>query len=205
MGAASTATLAAANATIDDVGYLDLYSCFASSLHFACDALGISPLDGRGLTVTGGLPYHGGPASGYLTHSIATMVERLRNDPGALGLVSGVGMHMTKHVFGCYSTTPGPLLPPDAVATSPATEVVPSYEGEATVASYSVVHGREGGPEWALLVCDLPGGRRTYARRDDVDACAAAERAELVGAQVRLAPRVTSGPMGEATVNHATW
>ena len=205
MAAASAATLAAANATIDDVAHLDLYSCFASSLHFACDALGISPLDPRGLTVTGGLPYHGGPASGYLTHSIAAMVERLRNDPGALGLVSGVGMHMTKHVFGCYSTTPGTLTPPDPVATTAAAEVVASYEGDATVASYSVVHGREGGPEWALLVCDLPGGRRTYARSDDVDACAEAERAELVGTQVRLESRITNGPMGEAMVNHATW
>jgi acetyl-CoA C-acetyltransferase len=205
MAAASAATLATANATIDDVAYLDLYSCFASSLHFACDALGIAPLDGRGLTVTGGLPYHGGPASGYLTHSIAAMVERLRNDPGALGLVSGVGMHMTKHVFGCYSTTPGTLAPAEPVASPSQTEVVASYEGDATIASYSVVHGREGGPEWALLVCDLPGGSRTYARTEDVDACAEAEHAELIGSQVRLVPRITNGPMGEAMVNHATW
>ena len=59
--------------------HLDLYSCFGSSLHFACDALGISPLDVRGLTVTGGLPYHGGPGSGYLVHAIATMTDVLRS------------------------------------------------------------------------------------------------------------------------------
>src|SRR5262249_28529800 len=109
MRTASAAALGAAGAGIDDVAYLDLHSCFASSLHFACDALGLAPTDRRGLTVTGGLPYHGGPASGYLTHSIAAMVERLCADPAALGLVSGVGMHMTKHVFGVYSTSPGPV------------------------------------------------------------------------------------------------
>jgi len=87
----------------------------------------------------------------------------------------------------------------------PATEVVPTHEGDATIASYSVVHGREGGPEWALLVCDLPGGGRTYARSEDVEACLTAERAELIGSEVRLVPRVTNGPKGEATVNHATW
>ena len=37
------------------------------------------------------------------------MVDVLRADPGAVGLVSGVGMHMTKHVFGLYSTTPGEI------------------------------------------------------------------------------------------------
>ena len=66
---------------VDDLVYIDLYSCFASSLHFACDALGLEAGDPRGVTLTGGLPYHGGPASGYLTHSIAALVERLRADP----------------------------------------------------------------------------------------------------------------------------
>ena len=42
----------------------------------------------------------------YLLHCIAAMVDVLRGDPGSLGLVSGVGMHMTKHVFGVYSTEP---------------------------------------------------------------------------------------------------
>ena len=90
-------------------------SCFGSSLHFARDALGLGADDPRPLTVTGGLPYHGGPASNYMGHSIATMADVLRADPGSLGLVSGVGMHMTKHVFGCYSTEPAPLRPPDGV------------------------------------------------------------------------------------------
>ncbi len=112
MAAASAEALRGAGVHLDDVAHLDLYSCFPSSLHFAADALGIAPTDPRGLTVTGGLAYHGGPASGYLTHSIAAMVERLRADDGAFGLVSGVGMHMTKHAFGVYSSRPGPLAPP---------------------------------------------------------------------------------------------
>ena len=203
MRAASAATLSSANATIDDVAYLDLYSCFASSLHFACDALGIAPTDTRGLTVTGGLPYHGGPASGYLTHSIAAMVERLRADPGALGLVSGVGMHMTKHVFGCYSTTPRAPLPPPSIPKPVAAPVVANHEGDATVAAYSVVHGRDGDPEWALLVCDLPDGARTYARIEDRGTARAAEVQELVGTTVRLEPVEADGPMGRVTRNVA--
>ena len=54
MAAAASTALDAAGIGIDDAAHLDLYSCFGSSLHFACDALGISPLDTRGLTVTGG-------------------------------------------------------------------------------------------------------------------------------------------------------
>jgi acetyl-CoA C-acetyltransferase len=203
MEAASAETLRGAGAGVDDVAYFDLYSCFASSLHFACDALGLAPTDPRGLTVTGGLPYHGGPASGYLTHSIAEMVDRLRADSGALGVVSGVGMHMTKHVFGCYSTTPGAPVPPQPVGPPETRRVVPAHDGDATIAAYSVVHGRDGAAEWALLVCDLPDGARTYAQVRGADACAPAEAGEVVGTRVRLRPREVDGPMGRGVVNHA--
>ncbi len=211
MAAASREALRIAGTTADEVAFFDLYSCFASSLHFACDALGISPRDPRGLTVTGGLPYHGGPASGYLTHSIAAMVERLRAAPDAFGLVSGVGMHMTKHVYGVYSAVPDAVAPPDAkrvqaqVDEVAQPEVVAEHDGAATVSAYSVVHGRDGTPEWALLVCDLDAGRRTYAQAREPDLCADAESTELVGRKVTLTPKTVQGPMGEGRVNIATW
>jgi acetyl-CoA C-acetyltransferase len=207
MAAASGETLRNAGAGIDDIAYLDLYSCFASSLHFACDALGLSPDDARGLTVTGGLPYHGGPASGYLTHSIAAMVERLRADPGALGLVSGVGMHMTKHVFGCYSTAPpaSKLTPASAMPAAEIRPVVASIDGDATVRAYSVVHDRHGSPASTVLVCEAGDGARTYAQLRDPDLCARAEREELVGRSVHCEPRETETPLGPAVVNVATY
>jgi acetyl-CoA C-acetyltransferase len=212
MSAASSEALRVAGIGVDDVAMFDLYSCFASSLHFACDALGLPPDEQRGLTVTGGLPYHGGPASGYLTHSIAETVRRLRAEPGAFGMVSGVGMHMTKHVFGVYSTDPGPVAPPDEAAvqalleaSSDEIEVVGEHEGDTTVAAYSVVHGRDGEPEWALLVCDVADGVRTYAQCRDADLCRDAETTELVGRTVKLAPQTVNGVTGETKVNLATW
>ena len=47
--------------------------------------LGIDIDDPRGFTVTGGLPYAGGPGSAYTLHSLATMAERLRERPDAIG------------------------------------------------------------------------------------------------------------------------
>jgi acetyl-CoA C-acetyltransferase len=205
MAAASAEALRGAGAHVDDVAFFELYSCFPSSLHFGTDALGIAPTDPRGLTVTGGLAYHGGPASGYLTHSIAAMVERLRSaDDGALGLVSGVGMHMTKHAFGVYSTRPGTVTPPDPVPAPELVPVVAAHAGDATVAAYSVVHDREGTAVRTLLVCDLPDGSRTYATTSDPDVCLAAEAHEFVGTGVRLRTEEVAGPLGPAVVNHAS-
>src|SRR5207237_2507797 len=115
----SGAALTMAGAGIDEVAHIDLYSCFASSVLFARDALGLP--DGvydRPVTVTGGLPFSGGAGSDYMTHSIAAMAERLRTDPGSLGMVSGVGMHMSKHVYAVYCSEPParPLGPVDGSA-----------------------------------------------------------------------------------------
>lgn len=193
MAAVSGEALRMAGAGIDDVAHLDLYSCFGSSVWFALDALGLAPGDPRGVTVTGGLPFAGGPGSNYLLHSIATMVGILRDDPGSLGLVSGVGMHMTKHVYGLYSTTPAPMSPPDHHAlqdsldeANPPRVVTDLHQGPATVAGYSVVYGRDGAPDWGLAVCDLPDATRAYARIADPDLLAAFVAEEWVGRDVVL-------------------
>ncbi len=179
------------------MAHFDLYSCFASSVCFALDGLGQAEDDGRGVTQTGGLPYHGGPGSNYMTHSLAAMAETLRRDPGSYGMVSGVGMHMQKHAYGVWSTVPGPYVeaPAYAAAAEPL-GIVGSPEGSATVATYSVLHGHDGGPERALLVCDVPEGGRSYGLLDGgVPAMLEAEADELVGRRVTLTP--------EDGINHA--
>jgi acetyl-CoA C-acetyltransferase len=192
MAAAATAALAGAGIGADDVAHFDLYSCFASSVCFALDALGISEDDGRAVTQTGGLPYHGGPGSNYMTHALAAMVDTLRAEPGSYGVTSGVGMHMQKHAYGVWSTDPGTgpsPAPAPASATTDPLAIVESPEGDATVATYSVLHGRDGGPERALLICDLPAGGRCYALLDgDTATLAGAEARELIGRTVTLTP-----------------
>ena len=195
IAAAAGAALAGAGIGVDDVAHLDLYSCFASSVCFALDALGIEESDARAgaVTQTGGLPYHGGPGSNYMTHSLAAMAERLRSDPGSCGVVSGVGMHMQKHAYGVWSTDPGAGVVADPApysAVETPVGIVGSPSGAATVATYSVLHGRDGEPERAVLVCDLPEGGRCYAFLEGgAAALAAAEEDELIGRPVTLTPK----------------
>ena len=153
----------------DDIAHLDLYSCFPSAVQVAAREIGAS-FD-RQLTVTGGLGFAGGPGSNYATHSIASMVDVLRRDPGSLGLVTAVGWYLTKHGLGLYSTEP----PADGFRhhvlddVGPTREAVAGYEGEATVEAYTVQYDRDGAPESTLFSLLTPDGRRTWARRDPVD------------------------------------
>jgi acetyl-CoA C-acetyltransferase len=191
------AALRAAGVTVDDIDVIDLYSCFPSSVNLACDSLGIDPLDPRGLTVTGGLPYAGGAASAYLMHAIAAVVERLRASPGN-ALVTGVGMHLQKHSAAVYRSTPGGASTGDVQADvdrcQPRKALVDSYEGAATVAAYTVAHNRDNEPQVGLLVLDVPGGR-TLARVRDSELLTDAESRELVGGTVTV---TTDGKTNEA-------
>ena len=63
-----------ADVKIEELNFIDLYSCFPSAVQIAMKELELSKDDPRGLTVTGGLPYFGGPGNAYVMNSIATMM-----------------------------------------------------------------------------------------------------------------------------------
>jgi acetyl-CoA C-acetyltransferase len=90
------------NFSLEEIDFIDLYSCFPSAVQFAINALGLKDDDPRGFTITGGLPYFGGPGNNYTTHAIASMHEKLL-EYGGTGLVTGLGWYSTKHSYGIYS------------------------------------------------------------------------------------------------------
>ena len=104
-GMAETA-LDMADWTIADIDYFDLYSCFPVAVEVACREMGIAEDDPRPFTVTGGLPYFGGAGNAYTLMSVATMMDKLRANPGKRGMCTGNGWFLTKHSLGLYSTTP---------------------------------------------------------------------------------------------------
>lgn len=166
--ACADAALGLARVGVDDIAYIDLYSCFTSAVQMGADAFGLPLFGDRQLTVTGGLSYAGGPGNNYVTHSIATMVERLRRDPGATGLVTALGWYATKHAVGLYSTTPPDggfrsATPQDAVDQLPSREVLPEWDGDATVEAYTVVHDRDGQPQTGIVALLTDAGARTWA------------------------------------------
>jgi acetyl-CoA C-acetyltransferase len=127
-----------------DVATLDLYSCFPFPVFAIIDGLGIPADDPRGLTLTGGLPYFGGPGNSYSLHAIAETVCEMRGRPGAFGLVGANGGIMSKYSVGVYSTTPVDWVVDDSaqlqkkVAALPTVAVTRHPDGPATIETYSV-------------------------------------------------------------------
>jgi acetyl-CoA C-acetyltransferase len=184
--------LAEAGGTLDEIDYIDFYSCFPVAVEMACEMLGLDENDPRGFTVTGGLPYAGGPANNYTLHALAAMVDKLRSAPGSRGLVTGNGWYLTKHSAVVCSSEPNERasLHPEDIDPGVPPEIVDEAEGPATVESYTVVHGRDGAPKRGIVVGRVEDDRRFVANMpDDPKLLEDFETRESVGSAGRVASR----------------
>jgi acetyl-CoA C-acetyltransferase len=182
---------------IDDIDYVDLYSCFPSAVQIAAAELGL-PVDdpARPLTVTGGLTFAGGPWSNYVTHSIATMAELLVANPGRRGLVTANGGYLTKHSVGVYGTEPQSEFRwedvQSAIDREPTRDAVVEWEGVGTVEAWTTPFDRDGQPEKAFLAIRTPDESRTLALIPDPASAEVTVREDIAGAKVTVHPDGTA-------------
>jgi len=181
-----------------DLDHVDIYSCFPSALQISARMLGVADDGSRPLTVTGGLPYHGGPGSNYSTHAIARTVRALRAETSpSYGLVTGVGWYMTKHSVGIYSNAaPEAAWKRHDVAADQATldaQTHPAHcedpAGACTIEAYTVVHDRDGSPSFGIATVRLEDGRRAWTNIVDTAALVDLEHREGVGRRATVAQR----------------
>lgn len=168
---AANRAMTMAECIIDEIDFFDLYSCFPSAVQITRDMLNINETDPRQLTVTGGLPYHGGPGNNYVMHAVAAMAEKLRNNPGKKGLVTANGWYITKHAIGIYSTEPNktpwqredPVSYQKNIDSQPHPESVQNPSGQGTIETYTVIYGREGEPVQGIIIGRIKDGKRFIA------------------------------------------
>ena len=164
MDIALSRALDAAGKSADDISIFDLYSCFPCAVFSSTAVLGIDwQNDARPLTVTGGLPYAGGPGNNYSLHGIAAMMPALRDADGAFGLVLANGGWMTKEAAGVYSTErPAKFVSVEpALSQSQLMEIDPE-PGAGVLETYTVVHGRDG-PKQGIAFGKTESGHRFLA------------------------------------------
>lgn len=136
---------------VADVAAFDLYSCFPSAVEVAMQEIGIAEDDPRPISVTGGLPFFGGPGNNYVTHSIAEMVNVVRRKPGSFGMVTANGNYLTKHSAGLYSTEPtkgawkrqDPKIFQAELDAGPKRKVETKPAGTGTIETYCVTYGKD--------------------------------------------------------------
>lgn len=151
--------LAMAGITISEVDFFDFYSCFPSATELAADAMGLAEDDPREISVTGGLPYFGGPGNAYVLHAVAETVDWLRQGRGRYGMVTGNGGLMSKESVGIYSPLPGsgewrredPKAYQKELDAVPTPRIERQPNGEARIETYTV-HYEKGVPARGVII-----------------------------------------------------
>lgn len=198
MNAVLTTTLAENGLSGDTLDALELYSCFPCVPKMARRQ--ICPKEGLVPTVAGGLTFFGGPANNYMTHAVVAMVRDLRGrDGNARGLLYGQGEFVTKHHAAVLARS-APSRAPDNLdvqkqaeaARGPVPALLESYSGDATIETFTVMYGRGGDAERAVLVARTPTGERVVAE--------VPESEPLVLAELTSAPTVV-GRRGTTTAS----
>jgi acetyl-CoA C-acetyltransferase len=175
----------------DDVATFDLYSCFPFPVFVICEALGLSADDPRGLTLTGGLPYFGGPGNSYSLHAIAETVAAMRDNPGRFGFVGANGGIMSKYSVGIYSAEPAPWRTSRSaeltaqIAQLPKVSVTKTADGSGTIETYSVRY------DWPVRTGIIVGrldadGSRFMATSEDADLVSLMSDGDPLGAKVAV-------------------
>ncbi len=184
------ATMEMASATHEDMDLIDIYSCFPCAVHAACDVLGL-PTDGsRPLTVTGGLPFFGGPGNNYSLHALAEMAVRLRGAP-VRALVSANGGILSKHAAVVLTSEPARALNlnwNNAGALTLDCSTIPvlptidlPHSGE--VISYTVIARRDK-PDIGVVLAQTNAGERFLASSTEAAVTSAMEDHSPIGRSI---------------------
>ena len=187
--------LALAGIAIEDLTAAELYSCFPSAIQsFAQDLKleGVCPL-----TVTGAMPFAGGPFNHFSLEGVARMVEVLRAggprdaSERRVGLVSNLSGIFGKQACALFSTLPndGGYGYEDVTATVAEQDLplplIADYAGPATIVGYTVMFN---GDELShgIAICDTPAGERTVVRTEDKALLGSLTQEEFCGRQVEV-------------------
>jgi acetyl-CoA C-acetyltransferase len=187
---AAPALLELAGVPIDAVAHLDLYSCFPSAVEILGAALGLDvDTEKRPLTITGGLAFAGGPLNNYVLQALVALAERLRADPGSIGLSSSVSGFLAKQGFSLWSTTPPArgfksVDVSDQVTKAQDLVTVVDEAGAGTIATWTVDH-RAPAPR-SVAIVDRADGTRTIGVSHDRAVAAALTAGDPIGTPVAV-------------------
>jgi acetyl-CoA C-acetyltransferase len=192
---AARLSLEQAKLSMDDIGAFDIYSCFPSAVEIARQSLGLTANDPRGFSVTGGLPYFGGPGNNYSLHAIAAIADKIRNNPHLKAMITANGWYNSKQSVGIYGATP-PVNRWEYRDDSSVQREIERQElplpvekagGPLTIEAYMIRHDAAGAPERGTVIGRLADGRRTLA---DIEAAPEdlyrMEKTELVGITAKV-------------------
>lgn len=185
-----------------DLDCVELYSCFPCIPKLARRVIDW-PVE-KPATVFGGLTFGGGPIGNYMSHAIASMVERLRETQGT-GLLFANGGYATHNHSIVISAQPlaAASFPKSFdfqreadAARDPVPALDREYLGDATIETFTIFYRRDGSPRGGVIVARMPAGGRTLAHVPGTDADGLARLRSESGTPVGATGTIRTGEDG---------
>ncbi len=137
-------------------GY-DLYSCFPAAVKMFTKSLGLGSEIQK--TITGSMPYAGGPLNSFVIHSTVKMIQKIRSSEVNHGLVTGVSGMMTKQSFCIWGKEYKQQFIFDDVTDKAKLDESPVKlsnltEGEGEIIGYTIIVESENAPKAVFYLDD---------------------------------------------------
>lgn len=186
-----------AGLTIDEINAFEFYSCFPSIVQIMMREIGLPLEDPRPITLTGGMPFFGGPWSLYSLHGVVSAYDYVKERQDSHVLLVANGGYNTKKSIGIYGKQP-PSIPwterddselQERIYSRKLEKPVKKVEGKnvITVEAYTIPHDRSGKPQYGIILGHLKDGRKTLAMMmGDADSLLKYEQKELIGTQFEV-------------------
>jgi acetyl-CoA C-acetyltransferase len=183
--------LALAEAKAEDIKAAELYSCFPAAVRSFAKDLKLPA--GCPWSVTGAMPFSGGPFNHVSLEGVARMAEVLRAERSErrIGMVSNLSGIFGKQGCAIFSNQPNAGgYGYDDITDAVAAKDLPlamneGYLGAATVVGYTVVY-QGGSPSHAIAICETPDGERTVVKSEEKELLDQLTTEEFCGRQINV-------------------
>ncbi|MDH3705200.1 MAG: hypothetical protein OES57_03995 [Acidimicrobiia bacterium] len=175
----------AAQVGADDLGAIELYSCFPAAVRVQQRAFGLDPA--RPVTVTGGMAFAGGPLNNFVLQALVELIARVREGDGP-ALSTAVSGMLTKQSMSLYAADPPTAFRAIDVSGEVAASTRPRRQatkdtGCGHVAAYTVTYqGTEAVS--VLVIAELDDGTRTLVSSDQSAVVERFQTAEVIGTAI---------------------
>ena len=166
----------------------ELYSCFPVAVQLFSESLQVP--ENVSKTITGGMPFAGGPLNNYMLHATAQMLMKIREQTTEIGLITGVSGMMTKQALAIWAKDPlmnfiAKDVSKDAEALEAPVPMSDRIKGEAMVIGCTTLYEKLN-PIKAVFYGEDSQGHRLVLTSNEEKIIKQVEETECVGKRIKF-------------------
>jgi acetyl-CoA C-acetyltransferase len=166
----------------------ELYSCFPLAVQLFSESLQVP--ENVEKTITGGMPFAGGPLNNYMLHATAQMLMKIREQTTEVGLITGVSGMMTKQALAIWAKDPlmnfiSKDVSKDAAALEVPVPMSDLIKGEAMVIGCTTMYEKLN-PIKAVFYAEDSQGHRLVLTSNEEKIIKQVEEKECVGKKIKF-------------------